>query len=158
VSAGAEADIAAGEAGQLRDAQAGLRGEQDGGVIAATDRGRSVGRGEQRVEFGIGEERDVMSAWSKRLAGIARTRWIVAACSGCLSAAYLNSERIAASRVLRVRMLFARSCSRWSRNAPIWFASDSTPQIRVLISPHLRGFRHHQEGVFDDRAGTFSGQ
>ena len=26
-------------------------------------------------------------------------------------------------------------------------------QIRVLISPHLRGFRLHQEGVLDDRAG-----
>jgi hypothetical protein len=39
-----------------------------------------------------------------------------------------------------------------------WFASESTPQIGVLITQHLRGFRHHQEGVFDDRAGTFSEQ
>jgi hypothetical protein len=37
-----------------------------------------------------------------------------------------------------------------------WFASESTPQIRVLITQHLRGFRHYTEGVFDDRAGTFS--
>jgi hypothetical protein len=39
-----------------------------------------------------------------------------------------------------------------------WFASESMTQIRVLISPHLRGFRLHQEGVLDDRAGTFSRQ
>src|ERR1035438_6929321 len=39
-----------------------------------------------------------------------------------------------------------------------WFASESTPQIRVLITQHLRGFRHYTEGVFDDRAGTFSRQ
>ena len=40
----------------------------------------------------------------------------------------------------------------------VWFASESMTQIRVLISPHLRGFRLHQEGVLDDRAGTFSKQ
>ena len=39
-----------------------------------------------------------------------------------------------------------------------WFASESMTQIRVLISPHLRGFRLHQEGVLDDRAGTFRRQ
>jgi hypothetical protein len=39
-----------------------------------------------------------------------------------------------------------------------WFASESMTQIWVLISPHLRGFRLHQEGVLDDRVGTFSGQ
>jgi len=39
-----------------------------------------------------------------------------------------------------------------------WFASESMTQIRVLISPHLRGFRFHQEGVLDDRAGTFCRQ
>jgi hypothetical protein len=37
-----------------------------------------------------------------------------------------------------------------------WFASESMTQIRVSISPHLRGFRLDQEGVFYDRAGTFS--
>jgi hypothetical protein len=40
----------------------------------------------------------------------------------------------------------------------VWFASESMTQIRVLISPHVRGFRLHQEGVLDDRAGTFSRQ
>jgi hypothetical protein len=41
---------------------------------------------------------------------------------------------------------------------PRWFASESMTQIRVLISPHLRGLRLYQEGVFDDRARTFSRQ
>jgi len=31
-------------------------------------------------------------------------------------------------------------------------------RIGVLITQHLRGFRLDREGVFDDRAGTFSGQ
>src|SRR5450755_1163910 len=39
-----------------------------------------------------------------------------------------------------------------------WFASESMTQIGVLITHHLRGFRHDEEGVFDDRAGTFAGQ
>ena len=40
----------------------------------------------------------------------------------------------------------------------LWFASESTTEFRVLITQHLRGFRHDTEGVFDDRAGTFSRQ
>jgi transposase len=40
----------------------------------------------------------------------------------------------------------------------VWFASESMTQIRVLITRHLRGFRHDTEGVFDDRAGTFGRQ
>jgi hypothetical protein len=43
-------------------------------------------------------------------------------------------------------------------HARAWFASESMTQIGVLITHHLRGFRHDQEGVFDDRAGTFAGQ
>ena len=39
-----------------------------------------------------------------------------------------------------------------------WFGSESTTQIRVLITQRLRGFWHDTEGVFDDRAGTFSRQ
>ena len=39
-----------------------------------------------------------------------------------------------------------------------WFASESMTQIPGLITHHLRGFRHYEEGVFDDRAGTFAGQ
>jgi hypothetical protein len=49
-----------------------------------------------------------------------------------------------------------RGCVR--RSPRVWFASESMTQIRVLISPHLRGFRLHQEGVLDDRAGTFCRQ
>lgn len=43
-------------------------------------------------------------------------------------------------------------------HSQIWFASESMTQIRVLISPHLRGFRHDQQEGLDDRAGTFSRQ
>ncbi len=39
---------------------------------------------------------------STRLAGMARTRWMRPACSGCRSAAKRNSERSAARRTLRV--------------------------------------------------------
>ena len=35
---------------------------------------------------------------------------------------------------------------------------ESMPQIPGLITHHLRGFRHYEEGVFDDRAGTLAGQ
>ena len=78
-----------------------------------------------------GSVRNVTSAWSWRLDGIARTRWIVAACSGCLSAAYLNSERIAArlrvagaDGVARVRARGGRgtrrSAARRDRRYPAW--------------------------------------
>jgi len=39
-----------------------------------------------------------------------------------------------------------------------WFASESTPQIWVLITQHLRGFRHLHGRGLDDRAGRFSRQ
>ena len=44
----------------------------------------------------------------------ALTRWINAACSGWRSAAWANSEWMAARRLLRVRTLLRRSTSRWS--------------------------------------------
>ena len=56
--AGAEVDVAAGEADQLGGAQPGLGGEQHQRVVAAADPGAAVGCGEQRVELGFGEERD----------------------------------------------------------------------------------------------------
>ena len=37
---------------------------------------------------------------------------------------------------------------------PVWFASDSTPQIRGLIRPHLAGSPAPRGGVQDDRART----
>jgi len=40
----------------------------------------------------------------------------------------------------------------------VWFASESTPQIWVLITQHLRGFRHLYGRGLDDRAGRFSRQ
>lgn len=49
---------------------------------------------------------------------------MLSACSGWVSAAYRNSEWIADSPALRVRALFPRSCSRWSRNPGIIDASS----------------------------------
>ena len=62
---------------------------------------------------------------SVRLAGMASTRAISAACSGARSDAYRNSARIAVSRALRVAALLPRSSSRWVRNAPMSAASRS---------------------------------
>jgi len=56
--------------------------------------------------------RKLTVAFSKRLAGMASTRWMTAAQAGSRSAAYRNSECTATSRALRVRMLLPRSCSR----------------------------------------------
>ena len=56
--AGAEAQVAAGQADQLAGAQPGLGGEQDQRVVATADPGRLVGGVEQRLELGLGEERD----------------------------------------------------------------------------------------------------
>ena len=83
--AGAEVDVAAGQAGQLGDAQPGLDGEQQQRVVAAAGPGAAVGAASSASISG--SVRNVTSARSKRLGGIARTRWIVAACSGWRSAA-----------------------------------------------------------------------
>ena len=49
---------------------------------------------------------------SKRFCGMARTRWMSALCAGSLIVTYLNKERIATRRKLRVRAVFLRSVSR----------------------------------------------
>ena len=58
VRAGAEVNVAAFEGGELGCAQPGLDGEQEHRVIAPTSPGVAIGRGEQRLDFGFGEERD----------------------------------------------------------------------------------------------------
>ena len=58
VRPGAEVDVAAGQAGQLGDAQPGLDGEAEHGVVAAAGPGGAVGRGQQRVGLGVGEVGD----------------------------------------------------------------------------------------------------
>jgi hypothetical protein len=69
--------------------------------------------------------RNEMSARSKRFWGMASTRWIDPACSGCKRAANLNIEWMAARRAFLVRALLWRSASRWSKNAPMSGASRS---------------------------------
>ena len=58
VRSGAQADVCAGEPGELGHAQPGAdRGEQEG-VVAAPGPGLPVGDGEQGVAFGVGEPAD----------------------------------------------------------------------------------------------------
>jgi hypothetical protein len=59
VRAGAEVHVAAVKAGELGGAQPGLDGEQQQGVVSPAGPGRTVGRGEQRVDLGLGEVGDV---------------------------------------------------------------------------------------------------
>ena len=75
---------------------------------------------------------------------------------------YLLEERALAVGSVRLYEPVARVFLE-ERSEPIdadlaWFASESTPQIRVLIRQHLRGFRHLRGRGLDDRAGTFSRQ
>ena len=58
VRAGAEVDVVHGEGGELGDAQPGLRGEYQRGMVAAAVPGGAVGSGQERVEFAAGEEAD----------------------------------------------------------------------------------------------------
>jgi hypothetical protein len=51
-----EVDVAAGQRDQLGDPQPGLAGEQQQGVVAAAEPGGAVGRGQQGVDLGGGEE------------------------------------------------------------------------------------------------------
>ena len=57
VGAGAEGDVAAVEAGELGDAQPGLHGEQQQGPVASAFPSVRVGRGDEGVDLGGGEER-----------------------------------------------------------------------------------------------------
>jgi hypothetical protein len=58
MGARAEADIAAGEADELGDPQAGLGDEDQHGVVASASPGAAVGCGEEGVGFGFGEPGD----------------------------------------------------------------------------------------------------
>ncbi len=69
--------------------------------------------------------RKVTMLRSARFDGMASTRWMDAACSGWRSAAHPNNEWTAASRLLRVVMVFPRSRSRWSKNEATSGASRS---------------------------------
>jgi hypothetical protein len=58
VGAGAEADVPAGEGGELGGPQPGRDRELDPGVVAAAGAGGRVRGGEQGFGFGVGEESD----------------------------------------------------------------------------------------------------
>ena len=71
-------------------------------------------------------ERKPRSGRLKRFMGIACTRWIEDRTVGHLIAAKLRNEWTAASRALRLRAEFPRSCSRCARNATTKGASMSS--------------------------------
>ena len=80
-------------------------------------RHRQEAAAELRTEIRLTLRKDT-TARSQRMGGMASTRAIKCGVFGWRSAAKRNSEWIAARRVLRLRALLPRSCSRWSRNAP----------------------------------------
>ena len=84
MSAGAETDVAVAQRGQFGDAQAGLDRHQQQGVITPAEPAGAVRRGEQRVDLVLVEEGD---SWRWALGGMAITRGIDWACSGCRNAA-----------------------------------------------------------------------
>jgi hypothetical protein len=49
-----EDDVGAAQAGELGHAQSGLDGEQQQRVIAAAEPAGAVGRGQERIDFGVG--------------------------------------------------------------------------------------------------------
>ena len=70
VGSGTEADVVAGEAGELGDAQPGAQGGEDHRVVAAADPGGAVAGAQQRAGLGIGEPADsVRVAGSRRWPG-----------------------------------------------------------------------------------------
>ena len=52
----AEVNVAAGQRDQFGDPQPGLAGQQQQGVVAATEPGGAVGSGQQGVDLGGGQE------------------------------------------------------------------------------------------------------
>ncbi len=58
VSAGAEVNVTAGEPNKFGDAKSGLHADDEQGVVASAGPGAGVRRGEKRIGFGFGEERD----------------------------------------------------------------------------------------------------
>ena len=78
VRAGAQVHVGAGERGELGDPQPGLDGHRQQGMVAAADPAGQV-RGASGTSASGGRRRPALS---KRAGGMARTRWIRAACSG----------------------------------------------------------------------------
>ena len=87
-------------------------------MVATTDPGRAVRRGEQRVDLVLGEERDDAFGRSVWAGSRAPARSPRRARDGAGRRSE-TASRIAARRALRVLTLLPRSCSRWSRNAAI---------------------------------------
>jgi hypothetical protein len=83
VGAGFEGDVVVVEAGEFGDAETGLGGEGEQRPVSSSFPAVLVRGGEQGGELGLGE--DAISGRSNRLGGMASTRRISSACSGCVS-------------------------------------------------------------------------
>jgi len=81
VSTDTEVDVGDGQAGQFGDPQPRLGRQDEHRVVTPPGPGPPVGRGQERVDLLLCEPGDQLAL--QRLVGIASTRWIVAACSGC---------------------------------------------------------------------------
>ena len=73
-------DVADLECGELADAQPGGDGELEHRVVTPSGPGCLVWRCQQRGDLGVGEVADLVAG--PRLGGMARTRPMVARCSG----------------------------------------------------------------------------
>src|SRR6266542_3136948 len=83
VGAGAEGEVVDPQPGKFRQAQAGLDGEEEQRVVAATESGCRVWRCEERVDFGGGEEGDEVTVEALLRDGEdaldqSRVRWLAA--------------------------------------------------------------------------------
>src|SRR6266540_2096836 len=83
VGAGAEGEVVDPQPGKFRQAQAGLDGEEEQRVVAATESGGRVWRCEERVDFGGGEEGDEVTVEALLRDGEdaldqSRVRWLAA--------------------------------------------------------------------------------
>jgi len=85
VGAGVEGEVPAVEVGELGEAEPGLEGERKQSSVPSSFPASRVGSSEQRLGFVVGEEGTMALSW--RFWGIANTRAINSACSGCRSAA-----------------------------------------------------------------------
>ena len=91
VRPGADDDIVSGQRRQLGETESGLDGHQEQRVIAATEPGAWIGRGEQRIDLGPGEKRDL--ATRETLAGHGEYALDLRGMGGCFEGR-VSKERV----------------------------------------------------------------
>lgn len=119
----AQLQVLVGQPGELGDAQSGLQGHEEEGLVPSSGPGGLVGAGEQGIGLRLGEEGDDGSVAA--LGGDGQDPGDDRRVLGVAQAAKRKNDRMAARRALRVRALLCRSISRCSKKAPIKGASRS---------------------------------